>query len=125
MEWQGRSYSKRTGGHRKLGRKKRKHEIGDAPTETRIGEKKFKTVLTRGGEEKTRILRTDEVNLIDGAETDRVEIENVVQNGANPNYARRDIITKGAIIETPQGRGRVVSRPGQDGVVNAVVVETE
>jgi len=123
MKWQGRSYSKRTGGHRKLGRKKRKHEIGDGPTETRLGEKKLKTIVTRGGDKKTRILRTNEANLIDGGETNRVGIENVVENGANPNYARRDIVTKGAIIETSEGRGRVVSRPAQDGVVNAVVVE--
>jgi small subunit ribosomal protein S8e len=123
MKWQGRSNKKKTGGRRKRGRKKRKHEIGDEPTEPRVGEKKYKTIVVRGGEKKTRVMSTDEANLMDGGETDRVEIQNVIENGANPNYARRDIITKGAIIETPEGRGRVVSRPGQDGVVNAVAVE--
>ncbi|MCX2817782.1 MAG: small subunit ribosomal protein S8e [Methanobacteriota archaeon] len=123
MRWQGRSTRKKTGGRRKRGRKKRKHELGDEPTETQIGEEKFKTVVVRGGERKTHVLQTDKVNYIDGGETDRVEIQNVAENGANPNYARRDIITKGAIIETPEGRARVVSRPGQDGVVNAVAVD--
>lgn len=123
MKWQGRSALKKTGGRRRRGRKKRKHEIGDEPTEPRVGEKKYKTIVVRGGEKKTRVMSTDEANLMDGGETDRVEIQNVIENGANPNYARRDIITKGAIIETPEGRGRVVSRPGQDGVVNAVAVE--
>jgi small subunit ribosomal protein S8e len=123
MRWQGRSTRKRTGGRRKRGRKKRKHELGDEPTETQVGEKKFKTVVVRGGKEKTHVLQTDEVNYIDGGETERVEIQNVAENEANPNYARRDIITKGAVIETPEGRARVVSRPGQDGVVNAVAVE--
>lgn len=123
MKWQGRSDLKRTGGRRRRGRKKRKHEIGDAPTETRVDDKKYKTIVVRGGDKKTRVLSTDEANFVRGGETERVEIENVVENGANPNYARRDIITKGAIIETPEGRARVVSRPGQDGVVNAVEME--
>lgn len=123
MKWQGRSTRKKTGGRRKRGRKKRKHELGDEPTETQVGEEKFRTVVVRGGKEKTRVLQTEEVNYIDGDETKRVEIQNVAENGANPNYARRDIITKGAVIDTPEGRARVVSRPGQDGVVNAVAVE--
>lgn len=123
MKWQGRSTRKKTGGRRKRGRKKRKHELGDEPTETQVGEEKFRTVVVRGGKEKTRVLQTEEVNYIDGDETERVEIQNVAKNGANPNYARRDIITKGAVIDTPEGQARVVSRPGQDGVVNAVAVE--
>jgi small subunit ribosomal protein S8e len=36
---------------------------------------------------------------------------------------RRNIVTKGAIIETDAGQARVVSRPGQDGQVNAVLLE--
>jgi small subunit ribosomal protein S8e len=123
MKWQGRSDKKKTGGRRRRGRKKRKHEIGDEPTEPRVGDKKYKTIVVRGGKEKTRVMSTDEANFMRGGETERVEIQNVVENGANPNYARRDIITKGAVIETPEGRARVVSRPGQDGVVNAVAVE--
>jgi small subunit ribosomal protein S8e len=34
-----------------------------------------------------------------------------------------NVITKGAIIETEKGLAKVVSRPGQDGVVNAVLIE--
>ena len=123
MKWQGRSDKKKTGGRRRRGRKKRKHEIGDEPTEPRVGEKKYKTIVVRGGEEKTRVMSTDEANFMRGGETERVEIQNVVENGANPNYARRDIITKGAVIETTEGRARVTSRPGQTGQVNAVLVE--
>jgi small subunit ribosomal protein S8e len=32
-------------------------------------------------------------------------------------------VTKGAVIETGEGRARVTSRPGQTGQVNAVLVE--
>jgi small subunit ribosomal protein S8e len=50
-------------------------------------------------------------------------IENVVRNDANPNYVRRNIVTRGAVIETSEGEARVTSRPGQDGQVNAVLVD--
>jgi small subunit ribosomal protein S8e len=33
------------------------------------------------------------------------------------------VITKGAILQTPLGQARVTSRPGQHGVVNAVLVQ--
>lgn len=123
MKWQGESTRKKTGGRRRLGRKKRKHELGDEPTETTVGDSDYKTVVVRGGDTKTRVLKADEVNVVDGGETRRAELEGVVENQANPNYARRDIVTKGAVVETTEGRARVVSRPGQDGVVNAELVE--
>lgn len=122
MKWQGRSKRKKTGGRRTPSRKKKKHELGSEPTEAQVGEPKYKTVVVRGGETKTRVLKTDEANLIDGGETKRVEIEGVVKNEANPNYARRNIITRGAVIQTSEGEAEVVSRPGQDGVINAVPV---
>jgi small subunit ribosomal protein S8e len=53
----------------------------------------------------------------------RAKIETVEQNGANPNYVRRNLLTKGAIIRTEIGRARIVSRPGQDGVINAVLLQ--
>jgi len=53
----------------------------------------------------------------------KVKIETVEENGANPNYVRRNLLTKGAIIRTEIGRARIVSRPGQDGVINAVLIE--
>ena len=52
-----------------------------------------------------------------------VKLLNVIENSANPNYVRRNIITKGAIVETELGHAKVTSRPGQDGVVNGVIVE--
>ena len=46
----------------------------------------------------------------------------VIENTANPNYVRRNIITKGAIVETPEGNAKVTSRPGQDGVINGILI---
>ena len=47
----------------------------------------------------------------------------VIRNPANVDYQRRGVITRGAIVETELGQARVTSRPGQDGVLNAILVE--
>ena len=123
MATHGRSVRKRTGGRTRDFRDRRKHELGSSPTETEVGEARLKVESVRGGETKVRALSTDTVSLADGDETTTTTIENVVENDANPNYVRRNIVTKGAIIDTPEGRARVTSRPGQDGHVCAVLLE--
>ncbi|MFB6205407.1 MAG: 30S ribosomal protein S8e [Haloglomus sp.] len=123
MKFQGRSQTKRTGGRRRRTRKKRKHELGRSSTETRVGEPRLKTVDTRGNTTKVRAITTDRATVATDDGTVSAEVENVAQNDANPNYVRRNIVTKGAIIETSAGRARVTSRPGQDGQINAVLVE--
>jgi len=123
MKFQGRSTTKRTGGRRRHIRKKRKHELGSAPTETRVGDRRLKTVETRGGTAKVRAIQTDAASVAVDGEVRPAEIEGVVENDANPNYVRRNIVTKGAVVETSEGYARVTSRPGQDGQVNAVLLE--
>ncbi|ERH03599.1 MAG: ribosomal protein S8.e [Halorubrum sp. J07HR59] len=123
MTDQSRSTRKRTGGRRQTFRKKKRHELGRQPTETTVGEERIRTIDVRGNEEKTRALSTNIAQVADGGETVEAEIENVVENPANVNYVRRNIVTNGAIIETSEGRARVTSRPGQTGQVNAVKVE--
>ena len=51
------------------------------------------------------------------------KIIKVLENDTNSDYKRRGVITKGAILETEEGKCRVVSRPGQHGVVNALLVK--
>lgn len=123
MQDQGRSTRKRTGGRLKNVRKRRKNELGRLPTETQVGEPRFRVVDARGTDTKTRALATNVANVNEGGETITAEIEDVVENDANPNYVRRNIITKGAVIETSEGQARVTSRPGQTGQVNAVLLE--
>ncbi|MFO7926731.1 MAG: 30S ribosomal protein S8e [Halobacteriota archaeon] len=118
-----RSTKKRTGGRRRPTRKKRKHELGSAPTETQVGEPKLKTVETQGGNAKVRVVKTNVASVATDDGVEGATIEDVVENASNPNYVRRNIITKGAVIETDLGRARVTSRPGQDGQVNAVLLE--
>jgi small subunit ribosomal protein S8e len=123
MQFQGRSTKKRTGGRRRRSRNKRKFELGDQPTETEVDEPKLKTIESRGGTTKVRAISTNVASVADGEEVATADIEGVAENGANPNYVRRNIITKGAVIDTSEGQARVTSRPGQDGQVNAVLIE--
>ena len=118
-----RSTKKRTGGRRRAIRKKRKHELGSAPTETQVGEHKLKVVETHGGNTKVRAVETNVASIATDDGVESAAIEDVVENASNPNYVRRNIITKGAVIETDAGRARVTSRPGQDGQVNAVLLD--
>ncbi len=124
MLWQGESVRKVTGGRRRPAAMKRRAEIGLAPADTHIGAERRRIVRTFGGNEKSRALRAEMVSVTNptNGETKNVKIENVVENGANPNYVRRNLLTKGAIVRTELGNARITSRPGQDGVINAVLL---
>jgi len=79
----------------------------------------------RLGFPKVRAMRAMFANVANrsNGEIKKVLIETVEENGANPNYVRRNLLTKGAVIRTEMGRARIQSRPGQDGVINAVLIE--
>ena len=123
MQYQGRSDRKRTGGRLRPHTKKRKYELGRSPAETEVDEPRIRVVDARGNRKKRRALATNVASVAVGDETVEAEIEDVVENPANPNYVRRNIVTKGAVIQTSEGRARVTSRPGQTGQVNAVLVD--
>lgn len=91
--------------------------------ETKIGPEKKKIQRTFGGNRKVKLQRTEYANVITKEGTKKTKISSVVDNAANRHFVRRNIITKGAIIQTELGKARVTSRPGQDGVINAVLVE--
>lgn len=114
---------KRSGGRKRAYRTKRKFEKGSFPMETSLGEPKRKIVRGRGNTTKAKILSDKFACVTDqkSGKTQKVEITRVVRNPANVDYDRRGVITKGAVIETSLGLARVTSRPGQAGVVNAVL----
>lgn len=122
--YQGRSNRKNTGGKLKTVRKKRKSEIGRELTATTLSPKKAKQFRTRGANQKICLLTVDVASVMDTKtnKAQKTKILNVLENPANPNYVRRNIITKGAVIETEAGKARVTSRPGQSGVINAVLI---
>ncbi len=124
MRWQGRSRRIYTGGKIRIARSRRKFEIGRESADTHVNETKRKIISTKGGNRKVRLLQCNVANVTNPADGKTVisSIENVIDNSANEHHIRRNIITKGAIIQTALGNARVTSRPGQNGVVNAVLV---
>ncbi len=126
--WHGDSRKKKlSGGRKRRYRKKRKFEKGSFPAETILGETKRKVKRMKGGNIKVKVLRDKYACVTDpkSGKTEKVEIVRVLKNPANVDYDRRGVITKGAIIETPKGLARVTSRPGQTGVINAVLIGEE
>jgi small subunit ribosomal protein S8e len=123
--WQGRSRRKPTGGRLRPIRNKRRFEIGRELQFATLGTGTVKRYRVRGGNRKLRILTTNTINVYDPG-TKKMKVAKVLtvrENPANPNYIQRNIITRGAIVETDLGMVEVRSRPGQDGILNGVKVE--
>ncbi|HJJ43560.1 MAG TPA: 30S ribosomal protein S8e [Methanocorpusculum sp.] len=125
MLWQGKSVRKATGGRYHASRGKKRFEIGRSPADTIIGITRVKTIRVTGGNTKVRALRCEFANVCDKktGKVQKTKINAVAENAANPNYVRRSLMTKGAIITTELGKAKIVSRPGQDGVINAILIE--
>jgi len=121
--WQGNSRRKPSGGRLITPHKKRRFEVAREHTDTHIGEHKQKVVRTKGANQKIALLRTDTINVTDpkSGKTKGAKLTSVVENAANTHYVRRNIITKGAVVETNMGRVRVTSRPGQAGALSGVL----
>ncbi len=116
--------SKITGGRRHPLRIRRKYEIDRFPNEPINGAQITVTRNVRGKNTKTALKSIDFVNLATkDAKVKKTKILKVLENATNNDYKRRGIITKGAILETQEGKCRVVSRPGQSGTVNAVLIK--
>ncbi len=115
---------KLTGGKKRVYRTKKKYEAGGYPAETVLGEPRRKVSSTIGGNSKIKVLADKFASVTDPntKTTTKTEIIRVVRNGANVDYNRRGVITKGAEIETSLGLAKVTSRPGNDGMVNAVLI---
>jgi small subunit ribosomal protein S8e len=125
MQYQGKSRRKYTGGRRIASKGKRKSEIGREAAEPHLDETRRKNVDTLGGNRKVRLLRCNMANVTDPSNnsTRQVSIETVVDNNSNKHYVRRNILSRGGIVRTEIGNARITSRPGQDGVVNAVLIK--
>ena len=123
--WQGNSKRSITGRRIRSARNKRRFEIGRETHLTTIGVMKRKPSRTRGNNHKSRILTADSAFVVDPKtnKTVKTEIVTVVENSANIHYVRRNIMNKGAIINTKLGKAKITSRPGQNGVINAVLLQ--
>ena len=118
---------KLTGGKKRAYRTKKKYEQGGYPAETILGEPRKKYTRGLGGNIKVKSLADKFASVTDPktGKTEKTQIVRVVRNSANVDYNRRGVITKGAEIETALGLAKVTSRPGNDGIINAVLVGKE
>lgn len=118
-----RSRRKISGGRYVDYRKKKLRDTTRGPTLTKIGKVRNKSLTTRGNNLKTVLLTSDMANVLcKDKKYKMAKIKIAVDNPANRHYARRNILTKGSIIETELGKARVTSRPGQEGSINAVLL---
>ncbi|HLD38935.1 MAG TPA: 30S ribosomal protein S8e [archaeon] len=122
-QWQLTPKKKTTGGAIKKHGKKNRYQRGRDYLPTRVGETKIKEIRSRGGNKKLIALSTNIANVVVNGKYQKTKILSVTDNPADSQFVRRNIITKGAIIETEIGKARVTSRPGQTGIVNAVFIE--
>ncbi|XES76465.1 MAG: 30S ribosomal protein S8e [Candidatus Bathyarchaeia archaeon] len=123
--WHGNLHKKKlTGGRKRICRIKRKFEHGKFAAETILGEPKRKISRGYGGNKKLKVLAEKYASVTDvkSGKTEKTQILRVVRNPANVDYNRRGVITKGAEIETSLGMAKVTSRPGNDGIINAILI---
>ncbi|MBU3904842.1 MAG: 30S ribosomal protein S8e [Nanoarchaeota archaeon] len=118
-----RSGIKPTGGKLNKSRKKKKRDFGSDFIAIKIGTERRKVLQTLGDNYKSRILEVESVNVIKDGKTYRTKILEVLENKANPNFVRMNIITKGCIINTELGKAKITSRPGQHGIMNGVLIK--
>jgi small subunit ribosomal protein S8e len=118
-----RSKKKASGGRYKY-RVKKKKNLGGLPTHTKLGKKKVKVIIGRAGLIKKRLLQEEIANVYDpkSKKCFKLKILNIVGNPADRHFVRRNIITKGAVIETEKGEARITSKPGSEDVINAVLI---
>ncbi len=132
-QWHHKSKRKVSGGIRTTVRNsdKKLSWKGNEPTNTTIsasedGEKVI-VAATLGGNFKQKLAKAHTVNISTGKKTVKARVVSVSDNKANRLFTRRNIITKGAIIkvmlDNSEKLARVTSRPGQNGSLNAVLVD--
>lgn len=133
-QWHLKSKRKSTGGiltsKRRCDKKKAWKGRDTAGTKITKAEKpKRKKVVCRGKTEKVKLKEAVFAQTILNGKSEKLPITNVMLNDADRHFARRLIVTKGAIVEATQGKEklwlRVTSRPGQAGVVQAKAVTDE
>lgn len=105
-------------------RDKRRSEIGGYFIATKLGsENATKTVRKRGGNRMQKLQYAAFANILTKEGYKKVKIKGIFESKDNRNFARLNIITKGAVIDTDLGKAVVTNRVGREGSVNARLVQ--
>ena len=115
---------KHTGGLIKHTRNRRSDEKDSFSVDTLLGDHSIRVKNSRGGNVKISLVSDNFVNVIDKSNNSikKVAITRVLKNPSNRDYERRGVITRGAILDTELGKVRVLSRPGQSGIINGILI---
>ncbi|VVB97921.1 30S ribosomal protein S8e [uncultured archaeon] len=112
-----------TGGSRVKFRDKKLVHGGNRFTATKVGETAVKAnSRMKGGKAKIKLKKASSVNVVTKDGMKKAKILGVMESH-RADFARENIITKGAILKTEIGKVRVTNRVGQDGIVNGVLVQ--
>ena len=105
-------------------RKKKLRELGREATLTKVGDKRNRTIRIMGGKTKIVSLSNNIINVYDNKDKKykKIKIKTILENSANRHFVRRNIVTKGAIVDTEIGKVKITSRPGQENVLNGVLI---
>ena len=114
-----------TGGKYHSLRKRKLYEKRGQTRHVVLGESKTKTLRVMGGNIKTIMLRANTANIMINGKAKKAEIKNVLETPQNKFFARQNRLMKGAIIDTSLGKARITNRPSQEGLINAMLVETK
>ncbi|MDD5650826.1 MAG: 30S ribosomal protein S8e [Candidatus Nanoarchaeia archaeon] len=119
-----RPHRKSTGGRYVDFRKKRLSDLASEPTLTGLDKLKKQIVRITSGKLKLRLLRADTINVYDkkSKKYKLAKIKTILENPANRHYVRRNIMTKGTVVETDMGKVKITSRPGQEGNLNGILI---
>ncbi len=105
-------------------RKKKKSELGSDSRKTKMAEEgESKNVRGLGGSGKTVAMNVKFANVSVKGKTKKVAITSVGDNPSDKDFRRENVLALGGEIETEMGKAKITSRPGQDGVVNAVLID--
>ena len=119
--------SKGTGGKKRATRDKIKAHYGGffarAKVERNAGKEERVPKETKGGGVKVAARKILFANVATGSKVLKSKVITVLESPDNRHYSRENIVTRGALVETELGKVRVTSRPGQSGVVSAVLIE--
>ena len=115
---------KHTGGLIKHTRSRRSDEKDSFSVDTLLGDHSIRVKNSRGGNVKISLVSDNSVNVNDKStnSSKKVAITRVLKNPSNRDYERRGVITRGAILDTELGKVRVLSRPGQSGIIDGILI---
>jgi len=112
-----------SGGKYHANRKKKFYEKRSQERVVNLKETKRKSLRVKGGNIKTAMLSSNEVNIVVNNKVKKATIKNVLETPQNTFLARQNRLMKGAIIMTSEGKAKITNRPSQEGHINAVLVK--